>query len=587
MLQFNPGDQGTLAADAAAYRCPKSGRLIAVWARLDNREELGRALEIPPPLLAETGDPRLILAAYERWGAECPERLHGDFAFAVVDPTEQRLFAARDPLGCRPLYYQRSGGDLALSTSPSLFHRLESRLAPDEGWMARYLLSISTHREATPWNSVRKLPPGHLLTADRRGLQVRRYHTFREPAEGSPRDSGEWLEAYRERLETAVTDRLRGSAPVGCESSGGIDSSALLGLAARRLAGSGRELHAFGSVGDQWEPRYILETSLHHGLVYNHLVTEPAGERWEKTLGESLRLLGQPVENENATWADPFYRLAQRLGVRVLLSGFGGDQVVTSPARELPLELLDGGRPMELMRQLGGGPRRLPRFVLWLLRHRLSGGGNPSAPGFREQQAAFWPHLPLREGAIERHALHDAFLSPADLFPDVRTVNGVALALLEAAPLVTRLEQSALLAAAHGVEYGWPLLDRRLIEQWLATPAGEKWRGGCDRCLHRRALEGVVPDEVRLKKTKYMGPSYFRSKRTARIRNLPPIARRLASELHPALDPIVDRERLRAQADQIEKGIERGDVATHLVRPFRRTVRRLEVLDAWLAMYHP
>lgn len=79
--------------------CPHTGRVITAWVRLDNREELAADLSIDKGQLASTCDPRLILAAYDRWGERCTEHLLGDFSFCIYDPAAKSVFAARDPLG--------------------------------------------------------------------------------------------------------------------------------------------------------------------------------------------------------------------------------------------------------------------------------------------------------------------------------------------------------------------------------------------------------------------------------------------------------------------------------------------------------
>ncbi len=94
-----------------------TGLLITASARLDNREELCRALAVPHPVRPTLPDSTLILKAYEKWGDECPDRLLGDWAFAIWDPRQQRLFLARDHHGNTGLYYYANARCFAFASS--------------------------------------------------------------------------------------------------------------------------------------------------------------------------------------------------------------------------------------------------------------------------------------------------------------------------------------------------------------------------------------------------------------------------------------------------------------------------------------
>ena len=140
----------------------RDGLTITADARLDNRDELLRALDISPA----APDGELILAAYGRWGEACPARLLGDFAFAVWDTRRRILFAARDHFGVKPLYYFCSPGVFAFASElkallpvPFVPRRL------DEERVADYLLSLGEDTESTFYRDIRRLPPAHTITA--------------------------------------------------------------------------------------------------------------------------------------------------------------------------------------------------------------------------------------------------------------------------------------------------------------------------------------------------------------------------------------------------------------------------------------
>jgi asparagine synthase (glutamine-hydrolysing) len=146
----------------------ESGLTITADARLDNREELLDIFDLQGFPRQRTCACELILRAFQKWGADCPQHLLGDFAFAIWDQRKQQLYAARDAFGVRPLYYHAGGEQLIFASD------LKAVLAadgvpkePDAGCFAAILgwdNPQDTDLSRTSWSAVRRLPPGHTLT---------------------------------------------------------------------------------------------------------------------------------------------------------------------------------------------------------------------------------------------------------------------------------------------------------------------------------------------------------------------------------------------------------------------------------------
>ncbi len=327
-LVFNTPES---AREETPLVCPESGLALASWARLDNREDLGRELDLRRPL-EETTDPQLILLAYRKWGVDCPQRLLGDFAFVVFDPAKKSAFLARDPLGVRPLSYRLEDGFLRFAVSLSVFAHApgwESDKNPD--WMARYLIQHSYDPRTTPYRRVFKLPPGHRLLVGEEKDRMESYFHFRDDPPPARRRSAEWVEAYREAFEEAVRCRMRSAFPLGTENSGGLDSAGITACLAHLLGRPGRRLFSFGFAHAEQEPAFILETSRAKRITHNYIVT--AGDPEDDFVPRGLAALGCPVEHGNGTAHIPFYRECELHGIRTLFSGFGGDdQFQPSPS---------------------------------------------------------------------------------------------------------------------------------------------------------------------------------------------------------------------------------------------------------------
>ena len=572
-LTFNTAES---RHETVPWHCPESGLVIAAWCRLDERADLARQLAIDGAALAALTDPMLILAAYRRWGDRCPEHLVGDFAFAIYDPRRRSLFAARDRVGAKPFYYLLANDAFVFATTAAVFPALlRQRPGPDRQWMALFLVDRSMSFTKTAFAGVLKLPPAHALSLDEGGLRQRRYFDFVDDAPAVYRRSQHWVDAYREAIEEAVRCRLRSDYPIASESSGGLDSSAVTALAARLLPQPLTNLLALGSVSFEQEVALALATSYASAIRDSVVLTAPAS--WAEDVDRGLAVTGYPVENSVATYYEGFYQWAVRFGARTLLSGFGGDEAVTFPGGGyLRRELRRAGQCRALWQIVPG--RRLVRplrFLKWLLLPE-------HMPSWQEVLQGQWAGHFLRQDVVARHALDQAYLSFSARDDEFGSINECILGDRLGAHIPSRLESCNLLAHSHGVDYRWPLLDHRLIQQCLSTPSVDKAGREFDRLLHRRAMDGVVASAVNWKRDKDMGAIH-----PTHGAGIPPYVLQWMAVLQAGRDgplaDFVDFTCLQQRFDRYRAG--EGDVRWRLV--FELNVRQAYWLDRWLRRYFP
>ena len=202
-------------------------------------------------------------------------------------------------------------------------------------------------------------------------------------------------------------------------------------------------------------------------------------------------------------------------------------------------------------------------------------------PRFLATWNARWPYQILRPEVVERLDLHAEYMETARYDAPYRRINEFILEHTLSEPYIaTRLEDCTLVAASYGVDYRWPLLDVRLVQQYLSTPSVEKMGPkGIGRYLHRRAVAGVVPPRVAWKPSKDMG--YARRRREtgdAGMAQVADHARQLEAQLHPGLDDLIDRPKLREQIGRAAHS--RGD--DEFAFSFQRSFGALRWLDRWL-----
>jgi asparagine synthase (glutamine-hydrolysing) len=227
IIDLHTGDQPIASEDERLH--------IVVNGEFYDYERVQRELEQSGHRLRTRSDSEIAVHLYEELGTQCLHRLRGEFAFVLWDEANQTLFAARDRFGIKPLYYAHRDGVLALaSEAKALFAAgLPARWNPAGFVQATSLLV--PEQDSSLFDGVEQVPPGHYMLATASGVRIVRYWDFDYPHAdaGAPRSDAEYAEAFRDQLDEAVRIRLRADVPVGCYLSGGIDSCAVLGLAAR------------------------------------------------------------------------------------------------------------------------------------------------------------------------------------------------------------------------------------------------------------------------------------------------------------------------------------------------------------------
>lgn len=213
----------------------EDGRLhIVVNGEFYDYERIQRELERRGHRLTTRSDSEIALHLYEDYGAACLRQLRGEFAFAVWDEANQTLFAARDRFGIKPLFYATHAGTLYVASEvKALF---AAGVPARWNQQVRFGSMAGGHPTETLFEGISQVPAGHYLVATAGYLHLHRYWDFNYPDASAPmpsRDDREYAERLRDVLDDAVRLRLRADVPVGCYLSGGLDSCAVLGLAAK------------------------------------------------------------------------------------------------------------------------------------------------------------------------------------------------------------------------------------------------------------------------------------------------------------------------------------------------------------------
>lgn len=505
--------------------------VITADARLDNRADLLRDLggtDEGARLERQSGDGEFILAAYRRWGAQTPEKLLGDFAFAIWDNTNQRLFAARDHFGVKPFFYtlaQQRDGHNAFAFASEINALLQLPWVArkvNEQWMASYLLLSLDDKQATLYDGVQRLPPGHSLVVNRDSSQprLRSFWSLNSHREIRFRRDEDYSEAFREIFTEAVKCRLRSNMPVGSTLSGGLDSSSITVVARDIQAARGAPtLPTFSAIYDEMvdcDERTYINSVIAQGGIEPHF-GHPDRHSPLRTAEEIDRMTGlpdEPVLNPQTPLHWVLYEAARGVGVRVLLDGLGGD-VTISHSRGYFAELFIKGQWLTLADEARAMKRLYGHTLRNTILHSVIGRLTPAAirrlarPTLRAKTLAV-PIVPFSSAFAQRIGTAAiAARSEARRQARVTDSRQEHFAILTSGANDFSLNLLDRTSALFGIEGRYPFYDRRLAEFCLALPANQKMRAGTTRFIIREALKEALPAEIYKRRDKATHSSNF------------------------------------------------------------------------------
>lgn len=480
-----------------------NGSFLTWDGRLDNADTLARALGISASV---SGDAELVLHAYDRWGADFISRIVGDFALAIWDPHHARVLFARDPFGIKRLYYVLSLDRLVWASSVSaLLPFLEKTWAIDDEFIAGYL-TTGPGIDRTAFTGIDTALPGHLTVVSRGTVSKRSFWQATPGKEIRYSTDGQYEEHFRSLFRESVRYRLNSDVPVCSELSGGLDSSAMVGMADEIIAAQECPAPSLTTVS------YVFDTSpCSDERHFIQTVEQRRGRRgWHLREEDGPILSLNPYENfldcpsPMSCFGGRCLQVADAMkaeGARVLLRGEGGDQVLWGEVKD-PFELADLLQQFRIPALLrcakawGRAQRRSVPELLWkaalipCLPSRLRALSVPN----RQAQLLNW----VMPEFAARTSFRDKLLglSSRDERPFSSPSNREENKLIQELIAVIASGCAGYYPPQFPIECRFPYLHIPLVEFLLAIPIDQKLRPGVTRSLMRRSLKGVLPPAV-------------------------------------------------------------------------------------------
>lgn len=493
-------------------------KLALVWdGRLDNREELRRALVSNGAVLRDRSDAELVLASYVRWREECPKRLLGDFAFAVWDSVRNHLFCARDHVGARPFYYTRNARFFAFASEEEALAKIPGVSSlPNAERITYFLVPSFVNFDAShSWlEDIWTLGAAEYLTVSANGMSRGHKYWQLEPGEEHAFNSDEACqEAFLEVFGEAVRCRLRSSGPVSAMMSGGLDSASIAAMVKRlQPALPSLEFHTYSAIADH--PENCVESQCIEDLTVDlgaraHCVAVPSftGMLDVNDLINVGWSRAHPVDNSILLPA-MMCLAAKRNGHHVMLHGVSGDVAMHTPNRYCA-GLLRAGRWRQAWQECRSASRN----------HTYLRGASPVDLLLRNLWTAYAPGVfkTIRHQLHERNAaspiatslinrqLVDKFalaepmrmVKPRVNWSQASAQQEHIQALLPPHGITCGLEGYDRVAGRYGVELRDPWADKRVVEFCLRLPLAYRVRQGWTKFLVRAAFAADLSVRVR------------------------------------------------------------------------------------------
>jgi len=479
---------------------PMANETGLVWitynGEIYNFQELRRELTSWGHTFRTDTDTEVIIHAYEQWGEACVERFNGMWAFAIWDSDQQHIFLSRDRFGIKPLYYYADPDEFIFASEiKAILSVRDDQRIPNIPYIARFIShGLMDHGTETFFQNVKSVPPGHSLRVSQEGIHLKKYWKLK-PSDGPLADREHGRNDLKERfyalLKDAVTIRLTSDVPLGSCLSGGLDSSAIISIA----ASSRPNLPCFTSFfeAEGWNEAHHAETVANRFQTDSHWI-KPRVSEFEETLRNLIWYQDEPCA---AYGTFPQWNVMEEASkhVRVLLDGQGGDELLGGYLHFLPHYLTTLKQDPRYDRSCFQSTQK------HIHKHFSKELATPYDPKYGDQLES---RLTILSSELNAECLISArnFNGPFS-----NHLDNVLYYSLTRDILPSLLHYQDRLSMAFSIESRVPFLDYRLVEFAFSIPYDEKISNGTTKLILRKSMEGRLPESVRLRRDKMGYPA--------------------------------------------------------------------------------
>lgn len=443
--------------------------------------------------------------------------IRGDFILVLYDKKVKKLICVRDQLGMRPFYFTNNEQYFSFTSDIGLFKKIpEFSFTMDDQWIADSVSRIRSEKFRTPYEGIHRLVPGNTLEVGNKHI-TKPYWNPSSNEDYSSLDFRAATDQFSEKFDVAVKRRIRGSNVLGCELSGGLDSSGVTAYVLKNSLKSNSSLFAFSHVLSEegvykkfhYQDESKFSTALVQALnIQDHILCSGINNGILSTIKNTILIQGIPSQATYHFFSDILLGKAKQNGVERLFSGFGGDEGVSSKAAGFFHELfllkhydLFRNECQNYLGKKGFGAFRsnllcegyyhLNPYVEYFKGFKTKRRKKAVISSLDVIDKHFFELMCIKKRVSDKFILHNE-----------DTVRNRQISQVMQDHISHRLESSYLAAKSHGIEYVYPLWDIDLLQFYLDLPIGFKYREGMGRAVYRESLKGLVPESIRMREDK-------------------------------------------------------------------------------------
>jgi asparagine synthase (glutamine-hydrolysing) len=479
------------------------GFIVAAISRIHEKEELLNKLGIPFHMRSGLSDGDIFLRCFEKWRYDCPKNILGEWVLALWNSEEQELFLATSHFYGPNLYYCNTGHAFYFSNSLKALLVLDDIPKEiNEFRLVRLMLKGSRYENGeTIYKNIHRLGPAHSIRISANRFDIKRYWILEETSPIRYKTDNEYVEAFREIYKEAVKCRIATGNHIGSMLSGGLDSGSVTALAARELKKQNKILPAFSSVplfdvsdfenlcAD--ETRFINATANYAGNVEVNFI-KSEGLSPVRALHKFMNMFDEPVGiTPNIYWILSLIENANAKGIDTLLRGKHGNMTISWKG------LFTGAIDWQsFLKQIRKGSIVDVRTIAGAVKNHLI---TPAVPETlynylqkrKNLNFDWYKDSPINKSFAEEHKfiewISDFFISSRD----PRNFQIEALNPCYGAPPFW-----GELGRQYNIWSTDPTADKRILEFCTSIPNEQFYRKGTKRYLFKRAMKGIMPDEV-------------------------------------------------------------------------------------------
>lgn len=477
--------------------------VVVADCRIDNRNELAKEFSISN--LSAHADIEYIAFAFEKWGENCVHHLIGDFAFVIWNKAEQTLFAARDHFGIKTFYYTIIDNELVFASEiKGILAYPCYKPEYDERHIVSEFSFIEVPHELTMYKDVFHIPSGHCMRFGKQHqLTTTKYWTFGERKVVIPATIAEQEAEFVRLCYQSVNDRLRSYYKVGAELSGGLDSSGITAIA-MELLGKNSEFYSF----TYGKPKYqvpnrkeaiddtdtVRKICKKYGIEPYWTVVNETDLSGQEYFALMTEVMDEYESNGVPLFSSSFLKRAAAKKVGVVLSGWGGDQIVTNTwgASGLITHLATEKKYGQLWKQIRYN-RPFYRALLSFMRMVVQPQANKD--NLKKWVTNNAKNTIITDALIEKYDVKKA-MNPdltRRLAKDIKTYQ---IESITAKSIHQRTYQHEQVGKHFRTEYRFPMQDVRLTEYVNNLPYTTIAPNGKRRYLYKMAVNGLIPDSI-------------------------------------------------------------------------------------------